>query len=59
LLFRKVFGRSQCKDLTDAAKASMSVNALARQRAQIDDTAFDSDFARQRAQIDDTAFDSD
>ncbi|KAG1774801.1 hypothetical protein EV702DRAFT_973985 [Suillus placidus] len=39
---RKVFGRSRRNDLSNAAKASMSVNALARQRAQRDDAAFDS-----------------
>ncbi|KAG1723820.1 hypothetical protein EDD22DRAFT_852774 [Suillus occidentalis] len=39
---RKIFGRSQRNDISDAAKASMSVNALARQRAQRDDAAFDS-----------------
>ncbi|KAG1791086.1 uncharacterized protein HD556DRAFT_1241276, partial [Suillus plorans] len=40
---RKVFGRSRRADLTDDARAKMSVNTLARQRAQIDDAAFDSD----------------
>ncbi|KAG2052931.1 hypothetical protein BDR06DRAFT_1009071 [Suillus hirtellus] len=40
---RKVFGRSRHADLTDDARAKMSVNTLARQRAQIDDAAFDSD----------------
>ncbi|KAG2049943.1 hypothetical protein BDR06DRAFT_892804 [Suillus hirtellus] len=39
---RKVFGRSHCEDLSNTAKANMSVNALARQRAQLDDAAFDS-----------------
>ncbi|KAG1788559.1 uncharacterized protein HD556DRAFT_1447769 [Suillus plorans] len=39
---RKVFGRSRRKDLSNTAKANMSVNALARQRAQLDDAAFDS-----------------
>ncbi|KAG1748883.1 uncharacterized protein EDB91DRAFT_1244693 [Suillus paluster] len=39
---RKIFGRSRCEDLSDAARSNMSVNALARQRAQLDDTAFDS-----------------
>ncbi|KAG1772831.1 hypothetical protein EDD22DRAFT_976480 [Suillus occidentalis] len=34
---RKVFGTSRRAELTDAAKSSMSVNALARQRAQEDD----------------------
>jgi hypothetical protein len=42
LLFRKIFGRSQRNDISDAVKASMSVNALARQRAQRDDAAYDS-----------------
>jgi hypothetical protein len=41
-LFRKVFGRSCREDLTSAAKANVSVNALARQRAHRDDTALDS-----------------
>lgn len=40
--FRKVFGRSRREDLSKAAKASMSVNALATQRAQRDDALFDS-----------------
>ncbi|KAG1899346.1 uncharacterized protein F5891DRAFT_1189790 [Suillus fuscotomentosus] len=39
---RKVFGRSCHNDLSNAAKANMSVNALARQRAQHDDALFDS-----------------
>lgn len=39
---RKVFGRNHRDELTDAAKENMSVNALARQRAQRDDAAFDS-----------------
>ncbi|KAG1820656.1 hypothetical protein EV424DRAFT_1539481 [Suillus variegatus] len=39
---RKVFGRSRREDLSDATKANMSVNALARQRAHRDDTSFDS-----------------
>ncbi|KAG2131450.1 hypothetical protein BD769DRAFT_1666459 [Suillus cothurnatus] len=39
---RKVFGWSHRNDISDAAKASMSVNALAKQRAQRDDVAFDS-----------------
>ncbi|KAG2136926.1 uncharacterized protein EDB93DRAFT_1253787 [Suillus bovinus] len=39
---RKVFGWNNCNDLTNMAKANMSVNALARQRAQRDDAAFDS-----------------
>lgn len=39
---RKVFGRSCREDLTSAAKANVSVNALARQRAHRDDTALDS-----------------
>ncbi|KAG1813129.1 uncharacterized protein BJ212DRAFT_1275817, partial [Suillus subaureus] len=37
---RKVFGRNNCNDLTSTAKANMSVNALARQRAQRDDSCF-------------------
>ncbi|KAG1753299.1 hypothetical protein EDB19DRAFT_1824045 [Suillus lakei] len=41
-LFRKVFGRSRYVDLSNAAKANMSVNTLAKQRAQHDDAAFDS-----------------
>jgi hypothetical protein len=41
-LYRKVFGRARREDLSNAAKASMSVNALARQREKIDDMAFDS-----------------
>ncbi|KAG1894311.1 uncharacterized protein F5891DRAFT_961789 [Suillus fuscotomentosus] len=40
---RKVFGTSHRAELSDGAKANMSVNALARQRAQLDDAAFDSD----------------
>ncbi|KAG2114877.1 hypothetical protein BD769DRAFT_1673322 [Suillus cothurnatus] len=39
---RKVFGRNRRGELSDAAKANMSVNALARQREQRDDAAFDS-----------------
>ncbi|KAG1823246.1 hypothetical protein EV424DRAFT_1538574 [Suillus variegatus] len=39
---RKVFGRSRREDLSDAVRSTMSVNALARQRAQLDDAAFDS-----------------
>ncbi|KAG2111820.1 hypothetical protein BD769DRAFT_1674357 [Suillus cothurnatus] len=39
---RKVFGRNNRNDLTSTAKANMSVNALARQRAQRDDADFDS-----------------
>ncbi|KAG2110411.1 hypothetical protein DEU56DRAFT_920178 [Suillus clintonianus] len=39
---RKVFGRNHRNDLTSTAKANMSINALARQRAQRDDAAFDS-----------------
>ncbi|KAG1723299.1 uncharacterized protein EDB91DRAFT_1255687 [Suillus paluster] len=38
----KVFGRSHRNDISDVAKARMSVNALAMQRAQCDDAAFDS-----------------
>ncbi|KAG1767495.1 hypothetical protein EV702DRAFT_1254506 [Suillus placidus] len=40
---RKIFGTSRRVELTDGAKAKMSVNALARQRAQLDDTMFDSE----------------
>ncbi|KAG2087907.1 uncharacterized protein F5147DRAFT_587901 [Suillus discolor] len=40
---RKVFGTSHCAELSDAAKSSMSVNALARQRVQEDDALFDSE----------------
>ncbi|KAG1738050.1 hypothetical protein EDD22DRAFT_787327 [Suillus occidentalis] len=39
---RKVFGRNYRNELSDTARANMSVNALARQRAQRDDAAFDS-----------------
>ncbi|KAG2117611.1 hypothetical protein DEU56DRAFT_748001 [Suillus clintonianus] len=39
---RKVFGRRCRQELSDAAKANMSVNSLARQRAMRDDAAFDS-----------------
>ncbi|KAG2112424.1 hypothetical protein DEU56DRAFT_749373 [Suillus clintonianus] len=39
---RKVFGRNRREELSDAAKANLSVNALARQRAQLDDASFDS-----------------
>ncbi|KAG1789010.1 uncharacterized protein HD556DRAFT_1244350 [Suillus plorans] len=39
---RKVFGRNRRGKLSDAMKANMSVNALARQREQRDDAAFDS-----------------
>ncbi|KAG2054894.1 hypothetical protein BDR06DRAFT_1047266 [Suillus hirtellus] len=39
---RKVFGRSRREDLSNTVKANMSVNALARQRAQLDDAGFDS-----------------
>ncbi|KAG2135991.1 hypothetical protein DEU56DRAFT_913081 [Suillus clintonianus] len=39
---RKVFGRSRREDLSNAAKATMSVNALAMQRARRNDAAFDS-----------------
>ncbi|KAG1748217.1 hypothetical protein EDB19DRAFT_1905271 [Suillus lakei] len=39
---RKVFGRSHCNDLSTTAKANMSVNTLARQRAQRNDLTFDS-----------------
>jgi hypothetical protein len=40
---RKVFGTSRRAELSDGAKARMSVNALARQRAQVDDAFFDSE----------------
>ncbi|KAG1811024.1 hypothetical protein EV424DRAFT_1327849 [Suillus variegatus] len=40
---RKIFGTSRHAELTDGAKAKMSVNALARQRAQMDDALFDSE----------------
>ncbi|KAG1761970.1 hypothetical protein EDD22DRAFT_778954 [Suillus occidentalis] len=40
---RKVFGTSRRAELSDGAKASMSVNALARQRARVDDAFFDSE----------------
>ncbi|KAG1738333.1 uncharacterized protein EDB91DRAFT_1082731 [Suillus paluster] len=40
---RKVFGTSRHVELSDRAKAKMSINALARQRAQMDDATFDSD----------------
>ncbi|KAG2132819.1 hypothetical protein DEU56DRAFT_739394 [Suillus clintonianus] len=40
---RKVFGTSRRAELTDGAKAKMSVNALAMQRARLDDALFDSD----------------
>lgn len=43
LPLRKVFGTSRRADISDAAMSSMSVNALARQRAQQDDAMFDSD----------------
>ncbi|KAG1844150.1 hypothetical protein F4604DRAFT_1980499 [Suillus subluteus] len=39
---RKVFGRNHRDPLSTTAKANMSVNALARQRAQRDDLSFDS-----------------
>ncbi|KAG1887406.1 uncharacterized protein F5891DRAFT_1223337 [Suillus fuscotomentosus] len=39
---RKVFGRNRRGELNDVMKANMSVNALARQREQRDDAAFDS-----------------
>ncbi|KAG1902408.1 uncharacterized protein F5891DRAFT_1186519 [Suillus fuscotomentosus] len=39
---RKVFGRNYREDLSSTAKENMSVNALARQRAQRDDLSFDS-----------------
>ncbi|KAG2135973.1 hypothetical protein DEU56DRAFT_737359 [Suillus clintonianus] len=40
---RKVFGTSRRAELSDGAKARMSVNALATQRAQLDDALFDSE----------------
>ncbi|KAG1763642.1 hypothetical protein EDD22DRAFT_776896 [Suillus occidentalis] len=40
---RKVFGASQRAELSDTAKAKMSVNALALQRARLDDAQFDSE----------------
>ncbi|KAG2131638.1 hypothetical protein DEU56DRAFT_740020 [Suillus clintonianus] len=40
---RKVFGTSRRAELSDGAKAKMSVNALARQRAELDDADFDSE----------------
>ncbi|KAG1736265.1 hypothetical protein EDD22DRAFT_787551 [Suillus occidentalis] len=40
---RKIFGTSQRAELTEGAKARMSVNALAKQRAQQDDALFDSE----------------
>ncbi|KAG2125275.1 hypothetical protein BD769DRAFT_1669015 [Suillus cothurnatus] len=39
---RKVFRRSHHDNLSNTAKANMSVNALTRQRAQCNDAAFDS-----------------
>ncbi|KAG2046151.1 hypothetical protein BDR06DRAFT_1014971 [Suillus hirtellus] len=39
----QVFRTSRHAELSDAAKSGMSVNALARQRAQEDDALFDSD----------------
>ncbi|KAG1761735.1 hypothetical protein EDD22DRAFT_779319 [Suillus occidentalis] len=39
---QKIFGRCHRDELSSAAKASMSVNALARQRAARDDAMFDS-----------------
>ncbi|KAG1775004.1 hypothetical protein EV702DRAFT_1236929 [Suillus placidus] len=39
---RKVFGRNHRDDISTTAKANMSINALARQRAQRDDAMFDS-----------------
>lgn len=41
--FRKVFGTSLHAELSDGAKARMSVNMLATQRAQLDDALFDSE----------------
>ncbi|KAG1830310.1 hypothetical protein EV424DRAFT_1315590 [Suillus variegatus] len=40
---RKVFGTSRRAEISDAAMSKMSVNALTRQRAQLDDAIFDSD----------------
>ncbi|KAG0693933.1 hypothetical protein DFH29DRAFT_1006793 [Suillus ampliporus] len=40
---RKVFGTSCCVEISEGAKAKLSVNALARQRAQADDAIFDSE----------------
>ncbi|KAG2085713.1 uncharacterized protein F5147DRAFT_659422 [Suillus discolor] len=40
---RKVFGRNHREDLTPDVISKMSVNALAAQRQQMEDTAFDSD----------------
>ncbi|KAG1893095.1 uncharacterized protein F5891DRAFT_963477, partial [Suillus fuscotomentosus] len=40
---RKVFGRNCREELSSTAKANLSVNMLARQRAQLDEAAFDSD----------------
>ncbi|KAG1763522.1 hypothetical protein EDD22DRAFT_952247 [Suillus occidentalis] len=39
---RKIFRQSQCNEISNIAKASMSIDALARQRAQRADVAFDS-----------------
>ncbi|KAG1726995.1 hypothetical protein EDD22DRAFT_961325 [Suillus occidentalis] len=40
---RKVFGTSRRTEISEGAKANMSVNALARQRLQLDDAMFDSE----------------
>ncbi|KAG1759635.1 hypothetical protein EDD22DRAFT_782299 [Suillus occidentalis] len=40
---RKVFGTSRRAEISEGAKAHMSVNALARQRSQLDDAMFDSE----------------
>ncbi|KAG1899048.1 uncharacterized protein F5891DRAFT_1190239 [Suillus fuscotomentosus] len=40
---RKVFGTSHRTELSDAAKGKMSVNALAMQRARLDDALFNSE----------------
>ncbi|KAG2751878.1 hypothetical protein P692DRAFT_20726326 [Suillus brevipes Sb2] len=40
---RKVFGHRGRDDISEATKANLSVNALARQRKQADDATFDSD----------------
>ncbi|KAG1734850.1 hypothetical protein EDD22DRAFT_959985 [Suillus occidentalis] len=40
---RKIFGTSQRAELTEGVKARMSMNTLAKQRAQQDDALFDSE----------------
>jgi hypothetical protein len=42
-VFRKVFGRRGRDDISNASKANMSVNALARQREEMADAELDSD----------------